>query len=149
VTNTPQVKHHRIIVKRICHFVSLMILYLGPLVQCRWAHYWSPKTCMTSEYTWCDVLTSKIWQTLYTHYCPSLYTQPMRDLSRPACRYLLIVTFFNTSYCMWIWDLEKNKFNCHWTSYSISFFLWPKIYEYIKILGKSFHIYVFRFFKSQ
>jgi hypothetical protein len=34
VTNTPQVKHHRIIVKRICHFVSQMILYLGPLLQC-------------------------------------------------------------------------------------------------------------------
>jgi hypothetical protein len=35
VTNTPQVKHHRIIVKRICHFVDQMILYLGPLLQCR------------------------------------------------------------------------------------------------------------------
>jgi hypothetical protein len=34
VTNTTQVKHHRIIVKRICHFVSQIILYLGPLLQC-------------------------------------------------------------------------------------------------------------------
>jgi hypothetical protein len=30
VTNTPQVKLH-IIVKLICHFVSQMILYLGPI----------------------------------------------------------------------------------------------------------------------
>jgi hypothetical protein len=30
VTNTPQVKLHRIIVKLICHFVSQMIPYLGP-----------------------------------------------------------------------------------------------------------------------
>jgi hypothetical protein len=32
---TPQMKHHRITVKRICHFVSQMVLYLrqtwGPL----------------------------------------------------------------------------------------------------------------------
>jgi hypothetical protein len=37
VTNTPQMKHHihRIIVKRIGPFVSQMILYLGPLLQCR------------------------------------------------------------------------------------------------------------------
>jgi hypothetical protein len=35
VTNAPQVKLHRIIVKIICHFVSQMILYLGPLLQCR------------------------------------------------------------------------------------------------------------------
>jgi hypothetical protein len=34
VTNTPQVKLHRIIVKLICHFVSQMILYLGSLLQC-------------------------------------------------------------------------------------------------------------------
>jgi hypothetical protein len=34
VTNTPQVKLHRIIVKLIFHFVSQMILYLGPLLQC-------------------------------------------------------------------------------------------------------------------
>jgi hypothetical protein len=33
VTNTPQVKLHRIIVKLICNFVSQMILYLGPLLQ--------------------------------------------------------------------------------------------------------------------
>jgi hypothetical protein len=38
VTNTPQMKHHRIIVKRICHFVSQMILYLGPLLQCAWCY---------------------------------------------------------------------------------------------------------------
>jgi hypothetical protein len=34
VTNTPHVKHHRIIAKRFCPFVSQMILYLGPLLQC-------------------------------------------------------------------------------------------------------------------
>jgi hypothetical protein len=34
ITNTSQVKHHRIIVKPICHFVSQMILYLEPLLQC-------------------------------------------------------------------------------------------------------------------
>jgi hypothetical protein len=34
LTNTPQVKLHRIIVKLICHFVSQMILYLGLLLQC-------------------------------------------------------------------------------------------------------------------
>jgi hypothetical protein len=33
VTNTPQVKHHRIIAKRICHFVSQMILHAGTLLQ--------------------------------------------------------------------------------------------------------------------
>jgi hypothetical protein len=34
VTNTPQEKHYWIILKHICHFVSQMILYLGPLLQC-------------------------------------------------------------------------------------------------------------------
>jgi hypothetical protein len=34
VTNTPQEQHHWIILKHICHFVSQMILYLGPLLQC-------------------------------------------------------------------------------------------------------------------
>jgi hypothetical protein len=30
----PQEKHHWIVVKHICQFVSQMILYLGPLLQC-------------------------------------------------------------------------------------------------------------------
>jgi hypothetical protein len=45
VTNTPQAKYQRKIVKRICHFVSQMILYLGPLLQCRI----SAKKDVTSE----------------------------------------------------------------------------------------------------
>jgi hypothetical protein len=35
VKNKPQENHHWIIVKHICHFASQMILYLGPLFQCR------------------------------------------------------------------------------------------------------------------
>jgi hypothetical protein len=34
VTNMPQVKHNRIILKRIWHLVSQIILNLGPLLQC-------------------------------------------------------------------------------------------------------------------
>jgi hypothetical protein len=37
VTNSPQVKLHRIIAKLICDFVSQIILNLGPLLECVWA----------------------------------------------------------------------------------------------------------------
>jgi hypothetical protein len=67
VTNTPHVKLHRIIVKRICHFVSQMILYLGTLLQCTsWCVYyisylwWYLLVCILCVTWWCVFYISKM-----------------------------------------------------------------------------------------
>jgi hypothetical protein len=58
VTNTPQVKLQRIIVKLICLFVSQMILYLEPLLQCRMP-IWDP--VRWAVYIRCSLPDTSTW----------------------------------------------------------------------------------------
>jgi hypothetical protein len=86
-TNTLQVKLHRIIVKLICHFVSQIILYLRPLLQC----------IKRFLYTFCSQFCTKalIWMTKWVlHHTLSTST---------------LVCFF--SYCRCLIRTECNLLN--------------------------------------